>query len=101
MLKFADEALKQGEVCGEPEKAARLPIAATTLASAFNENLRADSLFPDDAISLRASDMSPKHSLWIPDRPRNPAQARGVSDCSLIAIFGRPRCVPMDEGGER
>ena len=58
-------------------------------------------LFLDDAIALHAVDTCPKYPLLVPARNENPLEVRNAFRSLRIAIFRRPRCTRMDEGGGR
>ena len=72
LVNIADGVLEHCDACRAFEKVLRGPIAATSAASTLNEKLRADLLFLDDTIALRAADVYSKYFSVMPARPRNP-----------------------------
>ena len=93
--------LEHCDVCRAFEKVPRGPIAATSAASTLNEKLRADLLFLDDALALRAADVYSKYFSVMPARPRNPRRVRDACRSGWIGVFrqlfvkvvyGRTKC---------
>ena len=86
LMNFAYRVLRQREACRAFDTAPHLPIAGTSTASSFHEELQVDFLFVDDAIPLRAIDMFPKCPPLARARSGNPVGGRGASCSSRIAI---------------
>ena len=82
------------------EKAPRIPIAGNSSVSTFNEKLQVDLLFSDDLIVLHIMDVYSKYSILTPVRPKNPLEVWDAFVTCWIGIFGPPRAIQMDEGGE-
>ena len=68
--------------------------------SAFNEKLQIDLLFLDDLVALHVMDMFSKYSLLIPVRSKNPQEVWGAFCNSWLSVFGQPKGIQLDEGGE-
>ena len=77
LANYLDETLEQCEICHALDKAHRIPIAGSSTVSALRGKLLLNLLYLDDAVALRAMDVSPKHSLSIPARPKNPQEVWG------------------------
>ena len=81
-------------------KAPHVPPAGTSTAPMFNEKLQANPAFLGDLIAFRAMDVFSKYLLVKPVRSKNPHEVRGVMCNSRVGVFGQPRSIRMDEGGE-
>ena len=101
LVNFAAESLGQREICGACDKAPRIPIAGTSTASAPKAKLQVDLLFLDDTIASRATDVFAEFSLFTPAHSKNAHEVWRFSCSSPSAIFGAPKCIQMDAGGEK
>ena len=99
MAHFSDEVSEQCEICRALDKAPLVPISGTSAASGFSGKVQVHLLSLGDAIALLALDVCSMYSFLIPVRFKDPHKARGFSRSSLIAVLGRPKCIPTDEGG--
>ena len=100
LIPSAGDVVRECEICRASDAAPAIPVAGTSHVSSFNEKVRADLLFLGDLVALRVIDHFPRYSLSVPVRPGNP---EGVWDAfcdSRIAVFGKPRLIQMDAGGE-
>ena len=96
-----DELVQQCEVCRASDRIPHLPTAGTPSALSFNEKFPVDLLFLVDTIVLHAMDTYSQYSHLVLARRKNPPRARDAFFSSWIAVFGRPRCIQMDEGRGR
>ena len=87
-----------GELCGLRVGALR-NLSRIPRGSAYSK-LQVDLPVLDDTIALRAADAYSKYSFLIPVRPKGPPGIWNVSCISRAAIFGRPKGIQMDGGGE-
>ena len=101
LANYVDEVLENCEVRWAPDKAPHVPIAGTCAVSMFTQKAQVDLRFSSDLIALRAMDVSPKYSPLPPVPPKNPQEVRGDFCGGRLGTFGRPKCIQMDEGGER
>ena len=77
-----------------------IPLAGSSSVSSFDEKAQVDSLSLGDLIILHALDLISRYSLLVPVRSQNPEEIWDTSCASLVAVFGKPRIMRMDEGGE-
>ena len=101
LVAHVDSVLENCEVCRAFDKAPHLPIAGTSSVSCFNERVQVDLLFLDDIIAARAMDVFSKYSLLHRVKSKNPQEVRDVFCAGWLGTFGPPKCLQMDEGGER
>ena len=66
----------------------------------FNERLQMDLLFWDDIIALRNMDVFSKYSNLARARSKNPQEVWGAFLSSWVGVFGAPKSLHFDEGGE-
>ena len=100
LVNTADGFLGQCDFCRAFDKAPHAPITGLPAASMFNGGLRANLLFPGDAVALPAMDGLSKCSLLIPARSENTQEVRDAFGGARIGGPGQPRRVQMGEGGE-
>ena len=93
LLECADEVPRQCGVCRAFDKAPHLPAAGTSPVSSFREKLQAGLLLLDNAVALRAMDVSSECSLMVQVSPKNPLGVRDASSVSRMAAGGRFRWV--------
>ena len=101
LIQYVDEVVRNCDVCKAFDSAPAIPVAGTSSVSAFNEKLQVDLLFLDDLIVLHVLDLFSRYSLLVPARSENPEEVWDAFCNSWIAVFGKPRIIQMDEGGER
>ena len=65
----------------------------------FNGKLQVD-WYLGDSLVLREMDAFPKYAIFTPVRPKNPLEVRDAFAACWVSIFGPPRAMQMDEGGE-
>ena len=94
-LKVADFVVGERDVCAAFDKAPRPPLAGASLASALN-----DLLSLDYVAALHPMDPFSRSSVLVPASPKNPPEEWGAFTASRITVFGKPRCLQMDSGGE-
>ena len=100
LLQHVDEVASQCDTCKAFEKAPHIPFAGTSSVSMFNERLRMDLLFLDDITALRIMDVFPKYSIITRVRSRNPQEVWDTFLSSWVGVFGAPKSLHLDEGGE-
>ena len=100
MVKYVGAALGKRDACRPFDAAPHVPIAWAPALSMFNGELQVDPLFLGDLIASRVIDAFSKYSHLLPFRSKNPKEVRDASYGARIAIFGQPKCIRMDEGGE-
>ena len=86
--------------CVASEIARRLPVAATALVSAFNENVRADAPLSGNPTTLHAVDWLPRNSATVTVSSKNPLGAWGALTAPRFTVFGKAHCMHMDSGGK-
>ena len=59
-----------------------------------------DLLFLDDLIALHIMDVFSKYSILTRVRSKNPQEVWGAFVSSWIGVFGPPKSLHLDEGGE-
>ena len=101
LANYVDEVLENCEVRWAPDKAPHVPIAGTCAVSMFTQKAQVDLPFLGDLTALRAMDVFPKYSPLPPAPPKNPQEVRGDFCGGRLGTSGPPKCIQMDEGGER
>ena len=101
LVMYVDEASGQCEICRASDRPPHIQIAGTSAVSTFNGKLEGGLSFLEDAIALRATDVPPMYALLIPAHPKKPQEVWDTLCSPRIAIFGRPKCMQMDGGGQR
>ena len=100
LIQHVDEVASQRDTRKAFEKAPRIPISGTSTASMSNGRLRVDLLFLDGAIALRIMDVFSKYSILTRARPKNPQELWDAFLSSWVGVFGSPKSLHLDEGGE-
>ena len=100
LVNFVGAALGRRDACRPFGAAPHVPIAKTSTLPMFNGELQVDPLFLGDLIALRVVDAFSKYPHLLPVRSKTPEEVRDASYGAWIAIFGQPKCIRMDEGGE-
>ena len=100
LLRHVEEVVNQCDVCKAFDKAPHTPIAGTSAVAMFNEKLQVDLLFLDDLIALHIMAVFPKYSILTLVRSKNPLEVWDAFVACWIGIFGPPKAIQMDEGGE-
>ena len=80
--------------------APHVPIVGTSTLSMSNEQVQDDLLFLDNIVALRVVDVPSMYSLFTPARSKNPRGVWATFANLWIGIFGPPKRIRMDEGGE-
>ena len=100
LIQHVDEVASQRDTCKAFEKAPHIPISGTSTVSMFNERLQMDLLFLDDIIALHIMDVFSKYSILTRVRPKNPQEVWDAFLASWVGVFGAPKSLHLDEGGE-
>ena len=90
----------QHEVSRAFDEAPHVAIARTPVVSAFNEKVQVDSPSPDDVITWDEVALSSIHSCLLRGPSRNHPAVWEPCAASWVTIFGKPRCVQVDAGGD-
>ena len=101
LANYVDDVLGNCDVCTAFDKAPHVPIAGTSAVLMFNEKAQVDLLFLGDPIVAHAMHVISKNSLLRPVQSKNPQEVWGVFCGGRLCTFGPPKCIQMDEGGER
>ena len=94
-LKAVGSAAHEGDVCAFFGEAPHLPVAGTSLASAFCGKILAGPSFFGNLTTIRAMDLLPRLSASL----RNPLEAWDATTATRITVCCKPRCAPVDSGG--
>ena len=76
-------------------------MAGTSTASIFNGKAQVGPLFLGDIVAPRAMDMHSKYSMFLLAQSKNPREVWDTFCGGCLGIFGPPKSIQMDEGGER
>ena len=99
LLHYVGEVLGRCEICRASDKAPHVPIAGTSTAAMFNEQVQVDLLFMDEIIALRAMDTVSEYSLFLSVQPETPQEVWEALCGGCLGIFGSPKNARGDEGG--
>ena len=100
LIPLAGDVVRECDICRAPDVAPAIPVVGTSPVSSFNERVQVDISFLGDLITLRVLDLFSRYPLLVPARSKNPDEVWGTFCFSWIAVFGEPRIVQSDEGGE-
>ena len=101
LVTHVDEVLGKCDARRAFDKAPHVPIAGASTVSTFIEKVQVDLLFLGDLLVVHAMDVFSKYSLLHPVQSENPPEVRGAFCAGWQGTFGPPKCIQMDEGGER
>ena len=99
-MNYVDEVLEHCEASRAFDKATHAPYAGTSAVSMFHEKVQVDLPFLNEIIALRAMVMYAEYSFLFPGQSANPREVWDVFCGGRLGIFGPPKGVQMDEGGE-
>ena len=100
LIPLVDDVVRRCEICRASDVALAIPASAASSPSSSNEKVQVDLLFLGDIIVLRVFDLFARYSRLVPARPKTPEEVWDTFRNSRIAVFGKPRIIQMDEGGE-
>ena len=101
LIPLVDDAVRGCEICRAFDAAPTIPVASTSTASSSNEKVRVVLLFLGDLVALHLLDLFSRCPLLVPVRSKRPEEVWDTFCTSRIAVFGKPRAIQMNEGGER
>ena len=94
------EVLEHCEVCRTFDCAPYVPLAGTSAVPMFNGEVQVGLLCLDGIVASLPMDFFSRYPLLPPPRTRNPQEVWDACPNLRVGIFGPPKCIRMDVGGE-